>query len=182
MGKRRIAEEEGLNLVPIMNLVTILIPFLLMSVQFASLAVIDTTLPAISEAVPTDEEPEEDKKLKLKVIISEAGFTVDGAETILTEEEGENGRVIPCTTDGCPSADSYDVRGLAERLSKVKDEIEDTERDTPDVILVPGSSVPYEVIVYAMDATRDDNYAREKDAKGPARDLFPNVVLAGGVD
>ena len=48
MSKRKRNEEaEELNLVPIMNLVTILIPFLLMAAQFISLAVIDSTLPAI---------------------------------------------------------------------------------------------------------------------------------------
>jgi biopolymer transport protein ExbD len=45
-GKRGEQAEE-LDLVPIMNLVTILIPFLLMASSFVSLAVIDSTLPAI---------------------------------------------------------------------------------------------------------------------------------------
>ena len=40
---RRTTEETPLDLVPIMNLVTILIPFLLMSAQFVTLAVIDST-------------------------------------------------------------------------------------------------------------------------------------------
>jgi biopolymer transport protein ExbD len=45
-GKRGVVAEE-LDLVPIMNLVTILIPFLLMAAQFVSYAVIDSTLPVI---------------------------------------------------------------------------------------------------------------------------------------
>ena len=42
--KRRTEPSQELNLVPIMNLVTILIPVLLMAAQFVSLAVIDSTL------------------------------------------------------------------------------------------------------------------------------------------
>ena len=45
--KRRVMDAPELNLVPIMNLVTILIPFLIMAAQFVQLAVIDSTLPAI---------------------------------------------------------------------------------------------------------------------------------------
>ena len=59
MGKKRLAKAEELNLVPIMNLVTILIPFLLLSVQFVSLAVIDSTLPAIGPPAPPSEVDEE---------------------------------------------------------------------------------------------------------------------------
>ncbi|MFK7927181.1 MAG: hypothetical protein AB8H79_03260, partial [Myxococcota bacterium] len=54
-----------LNLIPIMNLVTLLIPFLLMSAQFVSYAIIESSLPAIDEtAVPT---PVESTPLRLWV-------------------------------------------------------------------------------------------------------------------
>ena len=51
MSKREMPEPEPLNLVPIMNLVTILIPVLLMAIKSLGLAVIDTSLPAISTSV-----------------------------------------------------------------------------------------------------------------------------------
>lgn len=47
--KRRAMAEQELDLIPIMNLVTILIPFLIMAAQFVNLAVIDSTLPAIGQ-------------------------------------------------------------------------------------------------------------------------------------
>ena len=56
--QRRKEEEQELNLTPIMNLVTILIPFLIMAAQFVNLAVIDSTLPAIGPPQPVEEEPE----------------------------------------------------------------------------------------------------------------------------
>ena len=52
--KRRTQETEELNLVPIMNLVTILIPFLIMAAQFVQLAVIDSTLPAIRPSLRSE--------------------------------------------------------------------------------------------------------------------------------
>ncbi len=172
--KRRQLEEQGLDLVPIMNLVTILIPFLLMSAQFVNLAVIDSMLPAIVESEPVEEKPDEEK-LDLKVMINDKGFTVAGADKILPEEAGENGRVVPCHEDGCPTPESYDVASLTDRLALIKDQHEDEE----NVVLVPDSSVSYEVIIRTMDATRDDQDDRDSDNR--PRRLFPNVVLAGGV-
>lgn len=74
---RRTAEEAPLDLVPIMNLVTILIPFLLMSAQFVTLAVIDSTLPAIGPPQEVQEEPDE-PPLMLSIAVTDQGFTVLG--------------------------------------------------------------------------------------------------------
>ena len=65
-----------------MNLVTILIPFLLMAAQFVSYAVIDSTLPAmvllrllrIKRMKGT---------LNLSVFITDKGFTVAGSAAVL---------------------------------------------------------------------------------------------------
>lgn len=175
MRKKRVIEETPLDLVPIMNLVTILIPFLLMSAQFVSLAVIDSTLPAISqEVVPTDEEPEE--KLNLSILVTGNGFTITGADAILPPDDEDNGPKVPCLDAGCRTPESYDYHGLTERLARVKDQHEDEE----NVILVPGGETPYEVLVHTMDAARDDQ--EDKDSEGKARLLFPYVVIAAGVN
>ena len=52
--RSRTADEVSLNLLPFMNLMTLLIPFLLASIQFVSLAVIDSSLPAIGQPQPSD--------------------------------------------------------------------------------------------------------------------------------
>lgn len=175
MRKHRLEDGEPLNLVPIMNLVTILIPFLLMSAQFVTLAVIDSTLPAIStEVVPSDTPPEE--KLNLSLLVTGNGFTITGADMVLAEEEGPMGRRVPCLDAGCRAPESYDYRGLTERLAKIKDRFEDEE----NVILVPEGSIEYEVLVLTMDAARDDQEDKDEDQK--ARLLFPNVVIAAGVN
>jgi biopolymer transport protein ExbD len=180
MGKKRLEKAEDLNLVPIMNLVTILIPFLLAASAFVTLAVIDSTLPAIgappSEPPPEDEEP----PLNLSIIITDAGFTVAGAEAVLgnaAPEDGEDpGPTVPCTQDGCPDAETYDVKELTKLMNQIKDKYPDDE----NVILVPESDTQYEVIIMTMDATRNDK--ETKGADGKSRLLFPNVVIAGGAE
>ncbi|MCB9671754.1 MAG: biopolymer transporter ExbD [Alphaproteobacteria bacterium] len=172
MGRKKEADPE-LDLVPIMNMVTILIPFLLLSAQFVSIAVIDSTLPAIGKPQPTTEQQEEEEKLNLSVAITDKGFTILGASGVLGNPKGE-GSTVPCVRDGCPGVESYDTKKLTELLGQIKDEYPDEE----NVILVPESSIPYDVLIAAMDATREDP---ETKVQEKARVLFPYVVIAGGV-
>ena len=172
--KKRVGKGDGLNLLPVMNLVTILIPFLLMAMSMVSLAVIDSTLPAIG-APPTEPPDPDDRPLNLSVIITDQGYTVAGSSNKLAPPEGEKsgGPTLPCTTDGCPTPDTYDRVKLTELLGEIKDDYPDEE----NVILVPESTVPYEVLVLTMDATRADPDNLENNKP---RELFPYVVIAGG--
>ena len=84
--RRRGSEDRdiSLNLLPFMNLMTLLIPFLLMSAQFVTLAVIDSSLPAIGNPDPAKEKKEDEKPpLNLTVGITEEGFTVAGSAAVL---------------------------------------------------------------------------------------------------
>jgi hypothetical protein len=183
--KRGLAEAEDLNLVPIMNLVTILIPFLLMAAQFISLTVIDSTLPAIGPPQPVEEEPEK-PPLNLSIAITDEGFTIMGADAVLNPgapadaapvegEAADKGPTVPCKESGCPTAESYDLTELRRYLNMIKDEYPTDE----NVILVPEPRIQYEVLVVTMDATREDPNRKEG---GKARLLFPFVVIAGGAE
>lgn len=163
-------QEAELDLIPIMNMVTILIPFLLLSVQFVSLAVIDSTLPAIGKPTEPQDEPDEEK-LNLSVLITSNGYTIAGANAVLGEGDGPG---IPCLRDGCPGAEAYDTKLLTTKLGQIKDQFEKEE----NVILVPEANIPYEVLVATMDATREDPDTKVDDLP---RSLFPFVVIAGGV-
>ena len=175
--KRAKVHEEGLNLVPIMNLVSILIPFLLMAAQFVTLAVIDSTLPAIGP--PQEVETPPDKPpLMLSVAVTNEGFTVMGADAVLNPQgappSADAGPTVPCQERPCQTPQSYDYKALTDLLNQIKDEYPDDET----VILVPESRIPYEGLVLVMGATREDG--DKKDDKGKSRLLFPNVVIAGG--
>ena len=181
--KRRTKKDEELNLVPIMNLVTILIPFLIMAAQFVQLAVIDSTLPAIGAPQPSDEKPDK-PPLNLSLAITDRGVTVMGADAVLYPEgapevaEGEDRPpTIPCQSGGiCTSVEDYNWVKLTAKLNLVKDEYPDEE--DANVILVPDNQIKYEVLVSTMDAARND--PGKPGADGKARMLFPNVVIAGG--
>lgn len=179
--KRHAEEVQELNLVPIMNLVTILIPFLLMAAEFVSLAVVDSTLPAIGPPQPVEEEPEK-PPLNLSLALTDKGVTVLGADAVLfpdgappVAEGEERPPTIPCSSGGtCTGLDDYNWSELTRILGQIKDEYPDDE----NVILVPDSRTKYEVIVKAMDHSREDR--ENKGPDGEPRLLFPFVVIAGG--
>ena len=184
--KRRMQKAEDLNLVPIMNLVTILIPFLIMAAQFVQLAVIDSTLPAIGTPQPQDEKPDK-PPLNLSLAITNRGITIMGADAVLHPEgapptaEGEmRPPTVPCKSGGvCTNVDDYKWKEVTKLLGKIKDMYPD-ESDA-NVILVPDNQVQYEILVKTMDASREDPNNKIDDGDGEkSRLLFPNVVIAGG--
>lgn len=186
--QRRKEEEQELNLTPIMNLVTILIPFLIMAAQFVNLAVIDSTLPAIGPPQPVEEQDkDEEPPLNLSLAVTDKGITVLGADAVLNPDGGgeeaaapaaegeERPPTVPCTSGGeCTGLDDYDWAELTRILNLIKDQYPDDE----NVIVVPDSDMRYEIIVKTMDVARDD--PENKGADGKSRVLFPFVVIAGG--
>lgn len=180
--QRRKEEEQELNLTPIMNLVTILIPFLIMAAQFVNLSVIDSTLPAIGPPQPAEEQEDDEPPLNLSLAVTDAGITVLGADAVLNPDGGdaaaegeERPPTVPCKSGGeCTDLEDYDWPELTRILNLIKDQYPDDE----NVIIVPDSDMRYEIVVKTMDVARDD--PENKDADDKSRKLFPFVVIAGG--
>jgi biopolymer transport protein ExbD len=167
---------EPPNLVPIMNLVTILIPFLLLTVQFVHLAVIDSALPAIGAPKANSEQIDDKPPLMLTVAVTDRGFIVGGNAAILQSEEGQVTDVAQAVerepTIAVDAEGNHQYEKLTDLLVKVKAEYPDEQ----NVILIPETEVRYEVIVHTMDATRD----HMPEGAEKSEMLFPFVVIAGG--
>lgn len=169
--KRKKEVVPDLDLVPIMNLVTILIPFLIMAAEFIQLAVIDSSAPPIGKppANQADEDP-----FQLIVMLMENGLYIDGSKDVKqlvyqgdepssSSGDGENSEREPkfrCT-DGraeierCDSKDHYDWKSLAVLLKEIKEEFSDGDDLVEDIIIMPDHEIRYDVIVRAMDVVRD---------------------------
>jgi biopolymer transport protein ExbD len=187
-------EDIELNLLPFMNLMTLLIPFLLASAQFVTLAVIDSSLPAIGAPKTTTEQKDDKPPLNLTVGITGEGFTVAGSAAVLGGGTGGPAAVADkssAPTVGKTSDDAYcrksqcgsspecqhetpchDYKALKELIVQVKDEYPDEE----NVIIAPNADINYYVLVSVMDATRD----HKPEGASERELLFPNVVVAGG--
>jgi biopolymer transport protein ExbD len=193
MARRRKEEDVELMLMPFMNLMTLLIPFLLVSAQFVTLAVIDSSLPAIGAPKTTTDQKDDKPPLNLTVGITGEGFTVAGSASVLG---GGTGGPNTVDTEGGPtigltSSDSYcrkvqcgedpacrhdtpchDYKALQELVIRVKDDYPDEE----NVIIAPNADIQYHILIAVMDATRD----HKPDGAEDREPLFPFVVVAGG--
>ncbi|MCZ7583822.1 MAG: biopolymer transporter ExbD [Deltaproteobacteria bacterium] len=86
---------QELNVLPVMNVFAILVPFLLLSAAFVQLTIVDTSLPARGSGEST-KEPEDDKpKLNLTVFIRDDGFMLAGYGGVLLLDEQNGGETPP---------------------------------------------------------------------------------------
>lgn len=171
MARRHTGAPE-LQLIPIMNLVTLLIPFLLMSAQFVAYAVIDTSLPAICSADCGD--PAADG-VHVELALGAHGYQLTARGPGL--DAFEDGVDIPCRMDGCagPAIEAWDVDALRSQLTRIKDQ----HPEVSQILLSSDDPVPYDALILAMDAAREDPEQGGASAGSCAgRCLFPDVTLA----
>ena len=196
-GRRSVGPPDDLNLIPIMNLVSILIPFLLLASGAVKLASIDSTMPAIGAPSEASEPPDEEEEppLTLSIVITEKGFSVKHnkepkleGEAAPAAEGEEKGPTLPCKDESgnelsaCDTPEQYDYIGLTKHLVEVQKLY--AQPDDQNVILAPESGVKYEVLIRSMDATRDEALLEDKgklNEDGTFNTLFPFVVVAGGL-
>ncbi|MEL7369798.1 MAG: biopolymer transporter ExbD [Myxococcota bacterium] len=126
------AVDFQLNLIPFIDLLSVLISFLLMTAVWTQIARIEVrqqpNLPA--EDTPPEEEKEQ---LKLTVLIKGTGYTVSKKNAIVKEID--------------KSGDQYDATTLAEVLKNVAAE----HPENHDVIITAEDKVPYQELITVMD-------------------------------
>ena len=128
-----------LNLVPFIDLLSVLIAFLLMSAVWTQIARIEVRQ---SPNLPSDEPPpeEEEEKLNLSVLIKASGYTV-------TQRGGELVKEIE--KDG----EAYNIEALSEVLKQVRVEHPDNE----EVTVTSEDSIPYQELITVMDICLDND-------------------------
>jgi hypothetical protein len=152
---RRAPQRHELNLLPMMNLVSLLIPLLLMGTQLVALSTIRVTQPLVGPGVPGE-------KLDVTVRIEPEGFFVEGAEEVL----GDASFAIPCPS-ACEATGDWPHEALTEALVRIKDSAPATRAIT----LVPDARVTYQVMVRTLDASRAHRVG------GEHRELFPEASI-----
>jgi biopolymer transport protein ExbD len=142
-GRVKHSMVSELNLIPFMNLMSTLIPFLLVTAVFTSIAIIDINLPASSPGGPQKQEEQPEKKdqgLVLTVLISDQGITVGARGGFLPSVLKEGGK--------------YDFIKVGEQLAKIKQQFPDKE----EIIITSEPNIIYDVIIKAMDKCRENGF------------------------
>lgn len=161
--KRREMEEDcEPNLVPIMNMFLVLIPFLLISASFYHIKAVNTSVPVLASS---SGEADEDKTISVTVIaeLKKDSLKLSAMSDKLTGDELNQLKVeYPMENES-----SYPLEKFSTHLQGIKNKY--PKSDT--LILIPNDKTDYNTIINAMDTAR----------KIDEITLFPNVVLSGSV-
>ena len=169
-GRKNSKHEEvdtELNLIPIMNLFTALIPFLLLSAAFVQVQVITGSVPTIADGSdPVNEQKAYDKR----PVVVNVQITNRGYDVTVSGDELSKGELARLATRIKKKKKNYNSAGLTAHLKKIK--ALHPKSDT--VIIAPGQKIKYREIVRVMDASREI----PGTTNGKKRYLFPKVVVA----
>ena len=162
------SQAQELNLIPIMNLMMVLIPFLLLGAAFYHLGSIPTTLPTHRpEGGDTPERSDVVVTLTLRIEPHRMRLTASAAE--LSEEElTALGLELPWNDD-----DGFDLDAFQAKLADIKQRY--PKSDT--LLVLPEDGVVYQLLVDILDSARERLIERPGDE--PLREpLFPVSVFS----
>lgn len=160
--RRKSDDDPELNMIPIMNIFLVIIPFLLTSVSFFHIKAISTSVPVLADSSNLMD-PQQEIKLTVIVEMQAQEMRLSAiAEELSSEVLKEYDQRIKLEATGV-----YPLSELNEYLQSLKSIY--PASDT--IILIPDNTVMYDSIIQAMDAARSFN-------ESP---LFPNVVLSGSL-
>jgi biopolymer transport protein ExbD len=155
-------EQTDIDMVPVMNMFLVLIPFLLMSVSFFHIKAINTSVPVLSQSQDGGDKPISEKVTAI-VEIEPNGFHVSAISDSVAYEELDKWDAFVARKEQA----EYPLDQLVVQLTKLK--LRYPASDT--LIIIPDGTVIYDTIIQAMDVAR---YYKNNS-------LFPNVVLSGKV-
>lgn len=127
---RRERKPAELLLVPMIDIFTVLVAFLLMTAVFSRIAIMQIDLPSSVASNPTE------PKFRLEIIVRQDGFELTDGKQVIGRIEKVSG--------------AYDLNALTERALAVKREHPTSE----DVSVLSEPKVPYNELVQVMDAIR----------------------------
>ncbi len=153
-----IKEQAELEITPLMNLMIILVPILLISLNFAQITVLEVNLPELTGGMSVSQKAQS----KLEVRIELTGFKIYFPEDVLVKE-------IPLIENA--DGKFYDYMQLSQVLQEVKRQLSDKR----DVLLLSNPNVDYQNLVFTMDAVK--SFSTVVATNLVEIELFPEISL-----
>ena len=188
MAKKRTkfeVEIEDINLMPIMNLITLLIPFLLLSAQFIQIGIILVDMQGRARVKSEKKDEEKKRVLGLTINITAKGYD------ITTKEKGSacpskmaNGQpCIPVSMSGGQKIYNKVAlrKFLYEKFWKPNKNSNSFDPDKQDrnvysdwgkITIRPESNIPYDVVIQTLDASRELPPEAKSDVSGNLACVF----------
>jgi biopolymer transport protein ExbD len=150
---RRVRKPAELMLVPMIDIFTVLVTFLLMTAVFSRIAIVELDLPSSAGGPVTE------PKFRLEVIVRDAGFELSNGKEVIA--------AVPKVDGG------YDLKTLSELAQALKQD--HPESDDASVLLEP--AIPYDDLIQAMDAIRSIETPAQGGAEPTRVALFTNIAV-----
>jgi biopolymer transport protein ExbD len=177
MSRKSRANEEAAveaDLIPIMNIMFLLIPALLLAMEFASMAAINVSPPRFSSS-STPRSPTSEPELALKVMIREDGFLLTAHELGVTRQEDAPKTISARAELG---EDKLDYAALASQARALKDAFPTAHH----VTVSAEANIPMDALIKTLDTLRGDGcrlegvYAGERAA--PRECMFWQPIIS----
>ena len=141
MGKERRQKEVDVNIIPVMNIFLLLIPFLLLTAAFVQLAVVELALPSINKGRGSQQQQRSQNLVLVILAVRENGFQL----------KAQGFKFDPLAKHN----NKYDYPKLLEQLKQVKQKHPYAE----DIFIAPESRVKYDTIIKVMDRCRETGFS-----------------------
>jgi biopolymer transport protein ExbD len=152
----RVRKPAEVMLVPMIDIFTVLVTFLLMTAVFSRVTILQLDLPS-ADSVGAASPPQ----FRLEVIVRENGFELTNGETLIA--------ALPKTLDG-----EYDFAQLAQLAEQLKSE----NPQVVDASVLMERQVRYDYLIQVMDTIRTAPQSAADSAAGvPRRELFTNIAV-----
>jgi len=160
-------DATGFDLTALMDILSNIIFFLMASFGAAVVAVLPASSPTISETGENDAARADDEVTVTLQLAGDGTVEISAANNDMLPEELEPySKKIPPTDDG------MNAEAITDHLWSIKEEF----RESKDIVIVCDDDVTYEMLVDAMDASRERHMVVNGKAVFPS--MFPAVVVS----
>jgi biopolymer transport protein ExbD len=150
----RVRKPVEMMLVPMIDIFTVLVTFLLMTAVFSRITILQLDLPSASDGAAGPPE------FRLEVIVRDNGFELTNGETLIAALPKVNGE--------------YDFAQLAQLAQQLKSE----NPQVHDASVLMERQVRYDYLIQVMDAIRTaPESAADSGGGARKRELFTNIAV-----
>ena len=140
VGRDRDQKDVDVNIIPVMNIFLLLIPFLLLTAAFVRLAIVELSLPSLNKGRSEQLQKRPQNLVLVILAIKETGFQLKAQGFVFDPLYKQN--------------DQYDYRTLIEQLKQIKQ----VHPYAEDIFIAPEARVKYDTIIKVMDRCRETGF------------------------
>ncbi len=160
-------ESTDFDLTALMDVLSNIIFFLMASFGAAVVAMVPVSVPTVSEAGDNDTAVDKDKVTATMRLLADGSVTITAANNDMHPDELQKLKKTITPKDG-----QLDAGSITDHLWSIKSQFQ----ASTDIIIVPDDDVTYELLIEAMDASRNRHLVVNGQSTYPR--LFPKVVVS----